>query len=580
MYGRFILLLTLCLCHTRAYTQFPATYKWTKTFDNKNKMPVISYPSSIKTDDSGNVFLMGMMQDTIDFDPGPGVYQLDTAQGKMFVVKLDALGNFKWAKNFGVNGADVHGQLCIDKEGNVICMCYSAKSTDFDPGPGIFIPAERSVVILKFDNNGNVQWVKSLNKLSPVGNIFGRGIATDESGNIYINGFVSGEGDFDPGPGLVGLRCEGAPGGAFLCKLDKDAHLIWAKVLHCATGWAWWGGYGSGSLALGANNDIYVTGSYSGTVDFDPGPGIFTMSTGPTDLEAYVSKFDADGNFIWARRMAGSIVNYTNIAVDPWDYVYISGTYGNSMDPAPGMHSYILNAKGLDSRNGFLMKLDSSGTLKWAKGYYARAIQAVNFMNIDRRGYIYLHLWLYDSSFLYNRVKEELITVAHIDGSPVMLKLDSAGKLLGSKILTGTSITSILYVSYADRGGNIYYAGSFHDTVLMDPGGSAKMITSKSGRPVYLVKLAQPIPVSLNTVAQPENCKVFPNPTPGRLTLVIDGFKNQATVTVLNLRGEQLFSLLTKESRADVDISMFPAGLYLVEVSDGQRNTYVKVMKQ
>src|SRR4051812_32378387 len=52
-----------------------------------------------------------------------------------------------------------------------------------------------------------------------------------------------------------------------------------------------------------AAGNVYSTGSFQGTVDFDPGSGTFTlMATGGADI--FVSKLDAGGNFVWARSFA------------------------------------------------------------------------------------------------------------------------------------------------------------------------------------------------------------------------------------------------------------------------------------
>src|SRR4051812_42350353 len=50
--------------------------------------------------------------------------------------------------------------------------------------------------------------------------------------------------------------------------------------------------------------NIYSTGHFEGTVDFDPGSGVYNMTAiGTYDL--FVLKLDNNGNFIWARQMGG-----------------------------------------------------------------------------------------------------------------------------------------------------------------------------------------------------------------------------------------------------------------------------------
>ncbi len=89
---------------------------------------------------------------------------------------------------------------------------------------------------------------------------------------------------------------------------------LWAKAI---------GGtlndYGN-SVAVDASGNVYTTGTFQGTVDFDPGAGVFNLtSVGLFDI--FISKVDNSGNFVWTKAM-GEITNndYASgnfIAIDP-----------------------------------------------------------------------------------------------------------------------------------------------------------------------------------------------------------------------------------------------------------------------
>jgi hypothetical protein len=53
------------------------------------------------------------------------------------------------------------------------------------------------------------------------------------------------------------------------------------------------------------NGNVYTTGSFIDIVDFDPGPGVFNLTSSVGNYDIYVSKLDANGNFVWARQMGG-----------------------------------------------------------------------------------------------------------------------------------------------------------------------------------------------------------------------------------------------------------------------------------
>ncbi len=55
------------------------------------------------------------------------------------------------------------------------------------------------------------------------------------------------------------------------------------------------------SITADVSGNVYTTGSFLGTVDFNPGPGIFNLtSTGIDGI--FISKLDASGNFVWAKQ--------------------------------------------------------------------------------------------------------------------------------------------------------------------------------------------------------------------------------------------------------------------------------------
>jgi len=57
------------------------------------------------------------------------------------------------------------------------------------------------------------------------------------------------------------------------------------------------------SIALDGSGDVYTTGFFSGTADFDPGPGTYTLTSVGGNADIFISKLDALGNFVWAKQM-------------------------------------------------------------------------------------------------------------------------------------------------------------------------------------------------------------------------------------------------------------------------------------
>ncbi len=323
---------------------------------------------SIAVDASGNVYITGDFYGTTDFDPGPAVFDLTSAYDlspDVFISKLDASGNFVWAKQLGGLYNDDAYAITVDGNGNVYTTGNFYGTADFDPGLGIFnmTPIDDAnyknydIFISKLDASGNFVWAKQLGGPYVTGsslNDFGYSIAVDAGGNVYTTGYFPGTADFDPGPGVYNLTSVGAVD-IFVSKLDASGNFLWAKQM---------GGTlvdEAYSITIDASGNVYTTGYFFGTADFDPGSGTYDLSSagGTADADIFVSKLDASGNFLWARQMSGTSYGYAlSIAVDATGSVYTTGYFGATADFDPGAGMYNLTSAGVDDI--FISKLSNS----------------------------------------------------------------------------------------------------------------------------------------------------------------------------------------------------------------------------
>ncbi len=117
------------------------------------------------------------------------------------------------------------------------------------------------------------------------------------------------------------------------------------------------------ALEVDPEGNVYALGSFMGTVDFDPGEGVFEL-TSPQSFGVFVQKLSKDGTFLWAHQLEG--VEWgrgMGMALDHDGNVIITGSYFGFPDFQPENH---LNQVGKSS--GFIEKLDSSGELLWSIG--------------------------------------------------------------------------------------------------------------------------------------------------------------------------------------------------------------------
>jgi hypothetical protein len=120
------------------------------------------------------------------------------------------------------------------------------------------------------------------------------------------------------------------------------------------------------SLAVDASGNVYTSGSFLGHTDFDPGGGLFVLtSDGGTDI--FVSKLNSSGNFVWAKQMGGAAWTTfdTDLISDAGGNVYVTSGFEGAGDFDPGPGTATLTSAGL--ADIFIVKLDGSGNFAWAK---------------------------------------------------------------------------------------------------------------------------------------------------------------------------------------------------------------------
>lgn len=141
------------------------------------------------------------------------------------------------------------------------------------------------------------------------------------------------------------------------------------------------------AITTDAAGNVYTTGVFSGTADLDPGPGTFNV-TAVGAGDAYISKLDANGNFLWGKAVGGpSQENPFGITADASGDVIVCGTFAGTVDFDPGAGT--LNLTSVGASDGFVMKLDASGNLAWATSIGNTLNEAVNAVSTDAAGNVY-----------------------------------------------------------------------------------------------------------------------------------------------------------------------------------------------
>jgi hypothetical protein len=259
----------------------------------------------VAVDGLGDVYVAGMYASTnINFDPAGG----DAGKNHpahdsgsivdVFLSKFDSTGTFQWVRTWGGQGTeDAMGTIVVDGSDNVyVAGRFASTNCDFDPGAGTDVHSTHNpaplvnptlqqkddaldAFVSKFASDGTFLWARtwggnaSDNAMS---------LAVDQWGHLYVSGWFSDSLDFDPGAGMENHASNGKFD-AFISQFDSSGNFDWVKT---------WGGGGDDSVVvtLDASGNIYATGKFAGSVDFDPGGGVADRpSSGGSD--AFLSKF-------------------------------------------------------------------------------------------------------------------------------------------------------------------------------------------------------------------------------------------------------------------------------------------------
>jgi len=433
---------------------------------------------SIAVDDSGNVYTAGSYDGTADFDPGIGVSNLISSGDKdIFIQKTDATGDLIWVKSMGGSGWDQAYSIAIDKSGYIYATGFFSGTADFDPGSGTANLSSEGgfdIFVQKLNSSGDLIWAK---QIGGTGSDEGKSIIADASGNVYLTGRFKGTVDFDPGSGTSDISSAGGFD-IFIQKLDASGNLAWINNM---------GGVNNDdcySIAIDNLDNIYTTGYFEGTVDFDPGPSVMVFtSAGGQDI--FIQKLNSSGSLIWTKQIGGTgLEQGYSIAVNDSGNIYSTGLFYGTVDFDPENGIANLTAKG--GSDVFLQKLNSSGNLVWAKQMGGTGIDIGNSIAVDDLGNAFITGIFYGTADfdpnagIYNLSSSGLSDI-------FVQKLNSSGNFIWAKQMGGTGVDMGNSINI-DNLGNTYSTGSFSGTADFDPDTGILNLSSYGNSDIYILK--------------------------------------------------------------------------------------------
>lgn len=387
--------------------------------------------------------------------------------------------SFEWAVGIGGPNDDQGELIEVDSLGNTYTVGVFQLTVDFDPGLGVYnltSAGSDDIFILKLDASGSFAWAKR------IGDAYGdqvTAMALDGNDNILLTGGFSGMVDFDPGPGVYNLGSTNT-GGCFILKLNTSGEFVWAK------GFTATNIINGSCIKTDTTGNVYLSGIFAGTVDFDPGVGVFNLST-TSSGEMYFAKYDSMCSFIWAKMVTGGDAEDPLVMdLDNNGNIIISGQFSGTADFDPGTATLYLTSNGWTDI--FLSKYNHQGDFIWAKSVGGNDWDHPSGLDIDSDGNVYYSGMFSSDSIDCDPGPDTCMFVPSGSYTAFVSKLDGAGNFIWAKNMGHLNISWRQSIRL-DNAANIYCIGSFQDTLDFDPGIGVFNLASNGSLDICLFSL-------------------------------------------------------------------------------------------
>ncbi len=327
------------------------------------------YGHSVAIDIAGNVYLAGSTNSLSGIASGGFQNTFGGGNSDAYLVKFDYNGNRLWATYYGGLGDEWCRGLATDAAGNVYMSGSTNDSSGFIASGGFqnsYGGGNTDAFLVKFDANGNRLWATYYggtgDEESGSEEGINTNIATDASGDVYMAGYTTSLNNIASG----GFQDTSVYQSAFLVKFNANGNRLWGTYYGGVTS----SSFGSGT-ATDASGNVYLTGgvtdgssnlAYKGFQDT-------IGNTGGGD-DAFLVKFDANGNRIWATFYGGAGNDYgEQVATDVEGSVYMAGITNSFTNIASGGFRGSLYGGGGGGYSMFLAKFDAIGNRLCATYY-------------------------------------------------------------------------------------------------------------------------------------------------------------------------------------------------------------------
>jgi hypothetical protein len=230
-------------------------------------------------------------------------------------------------------------------------------TVDFNPSSGIdnhVSAGDRDYFLTKFDTSGNFIYAKTSGGTSTE---YVQEMKLDSFDNIYLTGYFSGTTDLEPDTGADTHVASGSSD-AYIVKFNADGSYAWSKAF---------GGISadlSSSIEIDSIGNIYLTGNFSGTADFDPSVDVQERtSKGSQDI--FVLKLNYRGLFTWVKTYGGTSSDSADRIMLNNDKLYILGKFNSDITFEDTVTQSNHSSNG--QTDIFMLSIDNTGEYRFSK---------------------------------------------------------------------------------------------------------------------------------------------------------------------------------------------------------------------
>lgn len=327
---------------------------WVVTLGNNSTLSA----EDICSDNSGNLFITGTFQRTVDFNPSAAITNIrSNGSDDVFVLKLNAAGTFQNVISFGGTSNDKPRSIISDASGNIFCSGSFKNTCDFDASSArtfnLTSSGAKDAYLTKLNNN--LSFINAV-KLGGNGDDQINAVSLDPSGNILCTGYFSNTADLNPGSTVTRFISGGSQDG-FILKLNPSFSFVWALQLEgCGVQFP-------ADIVTDLYGNSYVTGYFTGWTDFDPGSSLLMRnSAGQEDI--FIQKYNPSGSLLWNKTIGGCDDEAPySMCLAQGNKPVICGYFDSNIDFDPGASTFMLRH---NDEDGFILMLNDAGNFEWA----------------------------------------------------------------------------------------------------------------------------------------------------------------------------------------------------------------------